>query len=250
MCNINILMKKKGIKRVENSKTPIFLKDVTEQSFERNRDGEGIYLNGIVEKSLKKINIMGYSEEILKSNLIITHQRLATSGYTQDFVHPFESEDFILVHNGIINDFLGDLGSDTSGFFNKLNKIFKKNTGTREERITKSLKKLLDGLNGSYSIALFDKKEKFLYYFKNNRTNINFYKSKNMLFITTFEGNSYFLREFKEDFKELIIKESSADEIQAQAEKEKMLTMFEDGFVKAVRRLTSVEEVLRVATEK
>ncbi|MDD5551666.1 MAG: GspE/PulE family protein [Candidatus Pacebacteria bacterium] len=50
--------------------------------------------------------------------------------------------------------------------------------------------------------------------------------------------------------KELIIKERSADEIQVQAEKEKMLTMFEDGFVKAARRLTSIEEVLRVATEK
>ncbi len=49
--------------------------------------------------------------------------------------------------------------------------------------------------------------------------------------------------------KELIIKEKSADEIQAQAEREGMLTMFEDGFVKAARRMTSIEEVLRVITE-
>lgn len=50
--------------------------------------------------------------------------------------------------------------------------------------------------------------------------------------------------------KELIIKEKSADEIQEQAEKEEMLTMFEDGFIKAARRITSIEEVLRVITEK
>jgi type IV pilus assembly protein PilB len=50
--------------------------------------------------------------------------------------------------------------------------------------------------------------------------------------------------------RDLIIKEKSADEIQDQCEKEGMLTMFEDGFVKAARRITSVEEVLRVITEE
>jgi type IV pilus assembly protein PilB len=50
--------------------------------------------------------------------------------------------------------------------------------------------------------------------------------------------------------RELIVKEKSSDEIQAQAEKEGMLTMFEDGFVKAARKITSIEEVLRVITEE
>jgi len=49
--------------------------------------------------------------------------------------------------------------------------------------------------------------------------------------------------------KELVIQEKSVDHIQAQAEKEGMLTMFEDGFVKAARRMTSIEEILRVITE-
>lgn len=52
-----------------------------------------------------------------------------------------------------------------------------------------------------------------------------------------------------DSIKELIIKEKSADEIQEQAEKEGMLAMFEDGFIKAAKRMTSVEEVLRVVTE-
>lgn len=47
----------------------------------------------------------------------------------------------------------------------------------------------------------------------------------------------------------LIIKESSADEIQAQAKKEGMMTMVEDGFAKAAQGLTSIEEVLRVTKE-
>ena len=46
--------------------------------------------------------------------------------------------------------------------------------------------------------------------------------------------------------KELIIKKASTREIKEQAILEGMRTMFEDGFVKAVMGLTSIEEVLRV----
>ena len=49
--------------------------------------------------------------------------------------------------------------------------------------------------------------------------------------------------------KELIVKNSTADAVQAQAVKEGMITMFEDGFIKAAQGLTSIEEVLRVITE-
>ncbi len=49
--------------------------------------------------------------------------------------------------------------------------------------------------------------------------------------------------------KDLIIKNATADEIQEAARKEGMVTMFEDGFIKAVEGKTSIEEVLRVVTE-
>jgi len=49
-----------------------------------------------------------------------------------------------------------------------------------------------------------------------------------------------------ETIKELIIKKASTREIAVQAIKEGMRTMVEDGFVKAVKGLTSIEEVLRV----
>jgi len=52
-----------------------------------------------------------------------------------------------------------------------------------------------------------------------------------------------------ESIKDLIVKQATAYEIQAQAKKEGMRTMLEDGFVKAAQGLTSVEELLRVATE-
>ncbi len=49
--------------------------------------------------------------------------------------------------------------------------------------------------------------------------------------------------------KELIIQNSTADAIDAQARKEGMLTMFEDGIFKAAQKRTSIEEVLRVISE-
>lgn len=52
-----------------------------------------------------------------------------------------------------------------------------------------------------------------------------------------------------ETIKALIIQRSSADAIQGQAEQEGMVTMAEDGFVKAAQGITSIEEVLRVVTE-
>lgn len=49
--------------------------------------------------------------------------------------------------------------------------------------------------------------------------------------------------------KELIVRQATSDQIQEQAKKEGMMTMIEDGFIKASQGLTSLEEVLRVITE-
>ncbi len=49
--------------------------------------------------------------------------------------------------------------------------------------------------------------------------------------------------------KEMVMASATADDIEAQARKEGMLTMLEDGIYKAARGLTSIEEVLRVINE-
>lgn len=55
--------------------------------------------------------------------------------------------------------------------------------------------------------------------------------------------------EVSETIKEMITKRATTDQIEAQARKEGMLTMLEDGFIKAIQGLTSLEEVLRVTSE-
>ena len=49
--------------------------------------------------------------------------------------------------------------------------------------------------------------------------------------------------------KEMVMAGKTGDEIEAQARKEGMLTMLEDGIYKAAKGLTSIEEVLRVINE-
>jgi type IV pilus assembly protein PilB len=59
----------------------------------------------------------------------------------------------------------------------------------------------------------------------------------------------YEVLEVSETIKQLIVKETTADQIQKQARKEGMLTMLEDGFIKAAQGITSIEEILRVSKE-
>ena len=49
--------------------------------------------------------------------------------------------------------------------------------------------------------------------------------------------------------RELIMKNSSSDEVDIQAKKDGMISMAEDGIIKAIKGLTTIEEVLRVISE-
>jgi type IV pilus assembly protein PilB len=55
--------------------------------------------------------------------------------------------------------------------------------------------------------------------------------------------------EMSPTIKDMVMSGKTGDEIEAQARKEGMLTMLEDGIYKAAKGLTSIEEVLRVISE-
>jgi len=210
MCHLNILIKTNKVSKNNISNITGFLMGVTSNSYISNSDGDGIYCDNLLLKSGEKLNLNSINEVLEKSNIILSHQRLATSGLTTKYTQPFMNEEFVLIHNGVINDFLGNKGSDTYGFFNKFTRNFKKSKEKdRNKAIVKTIKKSLKKLEmgGSYSIALLDKKTNNLYYFKNYRTSIYFYKSKNMLYITTSLYNDKILNLFDEEFKERNIKD-------------------------------------------
>ena len=87
---------------------------------------------------------------------------------------------------------------------------------------------------------------------KDNWTNLEFYKpGKSDNCPDGYKGRIgiYEVLEVNDQIRELIIKEVSTREIEDQAKKDGMLTMLEDGFIKAVQGITSVEEILRVTKE-
>ena len=95
------------------------------------------------------------------------------------------------------------------------------------------------------------KKEKFLKA-KESLKQVTFFKPKpNKDCSEGYRGRLgiYEVLEVTETIKELMVRGATSDQLQAQAESEGMLTMVEDGFLKAAKGLTSIEEVIRVITE-
>ena len=80
---------------------------------------------------------------------------------------------------------------------------------------------------------------------------IPFYRPKEGAEETAFKGRTgiHEVLTVTPTVKELVIANKTADEIAAQARKEGMLTMLEDGIYKAARGVTTIEEVLRVINE-
>ena len=195
MCNINAVFRPEN---KLNISVVSFLQSVTSNSYAHNYHADGIYTSSDnkVRKSTEKLNLFKYQEQIDKSNIIITHQRLSSSGFSSEYHHPFENKEFILVHNGVINQFKKDTGSDTYGFFLDFIKEFenlKYLHYSRDEIIIKSLKNLFKEDAGWYSILIHDKKTKLSYYFKNTSPSINFYKIDNILYISTIDDNKKFI---------------------------------------------------------
>jgi type II secretory ATPase GspE/PulE/Tfp pilus assembly ATPase PilB-like protein len=88
---------------------------------------------------------------------------------------------------------------------------------------------------------------------KSTWKNINFYRPKGCEKCNNegYHGRSgiYEVLEMSEAIAKLITSNGSSDEIEQKARENGMRTMAEDGFIKAVQGITSIEEVMRVTKE-
>lgn len=205
MCNLNILINLKK----QPTKNCAFLSGATAVSYrDDNKDGDGIYFdNDVIVRSKDKLNLFNYFENFKNSKLMISHQRHATSGKSEKYTQPFESPHFVMAHNGVLNDYVNKNKSDTFVVFTEFIKLFNKSKGNREKRIIKATEKLFKDEYGNWSVVLYDKKTKNLYYFKDSTTNIkcSINKSKDILYLTTKDDNEVFLHIFNEVFEEVDI---------------------------------------------
>lgn len=227
MCNLNILIKNKDI-----NETTSFLSSVSSLSYAYNPHSEGFYCNNghKVVKSIDKVDLYEYSNELNKSKVILIHERLSTGGSGVENAHPFYNEEFVLIHNGVFSSFIDDRTknmSDTAFFFEKFSNLFKKYEKEKKEElkgknieiekcknlrqnvIKKVIKELLDYNFESWSIALYDKIEGITYYFKNNSTKIYGFKNHDFLYLTTNDDNEKFLTLMKRVYKPLKIQNNA-----------------------------------------
>jgi len=186
MCNINIFLKNNN-----NSFSTGEIQAITGSSFTGNPDSEGAFFGKRTVKSLYKIDFTKYSEEIEKSKMIVTHQRLATHGdISEENCHPFKINNcYSLVHNGIIS-FAGNTDQSDSLLLADLLGLELKN-----KPMAKSIKAVISQHYGSYSVAIFNKNSQELLYFKNSSTQISAYRHfDGSFFLTTSNFNNLIIR--------------------------------------------------------
>jgi len=176
MCNINLIYKKD---KVKTAKTVDIMNKMSFYSFLSNRDGEGFIDSDLkIHKSDKKLYLTG------EDYFIVGHQRLSTSG-SKDMLHPHESDNFLMMHNGIFYGISDKNNSDSRIYLNKLEEKYV----LLNYDIKKALTEIHKEINGSYSIVLYEKKNNRWLYYKNNKTSFYMFNSKNYMIASTKKEN-------------------------------------------------------------
>ena len=149
-----------------------------------NSDAWGVYVpeeNNLYKEGGKlEWNSLKYLDEYLKISTIFGHNRYKTKGDNKinHNNHPFETENFILVHNGVLsndeelkknNELEYVIDTDSYIVIALLEKIY---SVTKD--VYKTLSQVGSCLSGSFSILTYFKPEKKLFYFKNNGTKFYF----------------------------------------------------------------------------
>lgn len=142
------------------------------QGSEINDDSYGYFTPEIVKRVPEHYKSRAY-QEVVDAPFVVGHNRFTTKGSsTKKNAHPFQSSRFIWVHNGILdND-------------EKLRKQFKikikakvdsavighlvEHYVNKKKTIENAIKSAIEQISGDYSIFLFDKITKRLFYLRNS----------------------------------------------------------------------------------
>jgi hypothetical protein len=139
-----------------------------------------------VVKDFEKVNFLKLREKAEKSKVVIAHERIATSGYSKEFIQPFEDKGFVFVHNGIVRSYERGGKSDTFMMFKDFTaEVAKLKSLPRDDAVVKALKEIFDKLEGSWSVMVYDKQAKKAYYLKNTSTNMYAWKGYGFLYMST-----------------------------------------------------------------
>lgn len=186
MCNINLVFRKD--RKVEKRLNSV-INTMSYESFKDNDDAQGFL--GLIETEdgleyylEKTYNNYVYSKP---SFLIMSHQRLATSGLKKPELNtqPLESKDLIILHNGVLSELGAEKKSDTHMLLKDLQKKYDETKDT-----IKTIKEVMKEVSGSFSILLFNKETNQLYYFKNDYTSMFKVSNSKYIVLSTSKENA------------------------------------------------------------
>ncbi len=196
MCEIHFIYKQKEL---EKSDLNEFIKMMCFGSLRKHDDAWGFFTNKTSFKKEGAFDPNATKIHTLKSKFIVGHNRQSTMGVgplwnirkaktTKKIEelqhHPFELEDFTLVHNGIIDNAKNlfkkykiqtPIKTDSYAIIHLIWHYFERSQEeNRQEKILDAIQKTTQKIGGWYSIILYDKKDNKLYYFKDPITDFNF----------------------------------------------------------------------------
>lgn len=184
-----------------------------------NSDAFGFFNHNLTykNKGLFSLNKFNDFKVLKKENFLIGHNRYMTTTNNQHNKnnHPFILNDFVLSHNGVINNedelktefnFLKPVTTDSFLILYLINHYFKiSKNKIRVNKIKDAIQKTTLKLNGSFSVFLYDKIDKNIFYFKNSKTEFKFCLIDNKYLCgSTKQNNLRFL--FLKNFKSPILK--------------------------------------------
>jgi hypothetical protein len=191
MCHINVIYRKD---RVQSRKLAQYMDFASYMSFKYNNDGEG-YI-GFTGKNLLKQDRSFFKLRYAPDKFwfLASHQRYKTSGDGIDNVHPHETKDLIIEHNGIFYAMGDKEKSDTKKFAEMLQERYEKLSG----KLVDAISELMPEVNGSYSVLVMNKNDRKVYYFKDRATNMYKLEDDKFLIMSTDDDNVGFAKWFFE----------------------------------------------------
>jgi len=142
------------------------------QGSKTNNDSFGYFTPERTKRIANEYKSRSY-QDIINAPFVVGHNRFSTKGAnTKKNAHPFQSNRFIWVHNGIINN------------DEQLKKRFKlkikakvdsaiighvvEHYAKKEKSIENAIKSAIEQISGDYSVFLYDKITRRLFYFRNS----------------------------------------------------------------------------------
>jgi hypothetical protein len=183
MCNINIIINRKGKKTREISEC---MNAISFNSFLKNSHAEGYFDETFkIKKAVHKLIYTG------EHSLLISHQRIATSGHNAEMAQPIEIGDFIIAHNGVITGLGNDTESDTYELLKEIAKEYETTNDT-----VKAIQNVTKEHFGTYSIVLYNKKTDELIYFKETMSNMFVLISPEYILMSTLKDNVEYMQKY------------------------------------------------------